>query len=351
MKDALYIIRPNKISDTLQKMLAAACSGRSFTAITSPESLPDLRNARLLFAVDLNTAGYCLPILDVISKLSAAGPHVLAGATVALLVCSPTELHTKSSAADIIFQLNRLGCQFPGHPMVEAVAGLKNFRTWQKTLPLSLEEICLEQCAQLVARLMEFQLPTYKSPRIAALHSNSHSASNTLALWNMVKAELSCRSLEEFNVENGTIMDCKGCSFKTCLHFSKQTSCFYGGIVVEEIYPAIEKADAVVWICPNYNDAVAANISAVINRLTALYRKTGFYDKALYAIIVSGNSGSDSVAMQLLNALCVNKGFYLPPHFCIMETANDPGAIYEVKGIEARAKAFANNILSNSKIF
>jgi multimeric flavodoxin WrbA len=114
--------------------------------------------------------------------------------------------------------------------------------------------------------------------------------------------------------------------------------------MVEEVFPAIEAADAVVWVCPNYNDAVTANLAAVINRLTALYRKTGFYNKALYAVIVSGNSGSDSVAMQLIDALCINKGFYLPPYFCIMAIANDPGAIYKIKNIGTQASAFAERL-------
>jgi multimeric flavodoxin WrbA len=165
----------------------------------------------------------------------------------------------------------------------------------------------------------------------------------------MVKSELANCEIEVLHVENGTVMDCKGCSFKTCLHYSKQSSCFYGGVIVKEIYPAIEKADAVLWICPNYNDAISANISAVINRLTALYRKTGFFEKALYAVVVSGNSGSDSVAMQLLDALCINKGFYLPANFCITAMANDPGAILAVEGIQKTAQAFAENIINNFK--
>ncbi|WDC84159.1 NAD(P)H-dependent oxidoreductase [Caloramator sp. mosi_1] len=95
--------------------------------------------------------------------------------------------------------------------------------------------------------------------------------------------------------------------------------------------PAIEEADAVVFICPNYNDAVSANLSAVINRITALYRRNPFYDKMLFSVIVSGNSGGDSVAKQLIGALNINKGFILPPYFAIMEIANDMGEIKKLK--------------------
>jgi len=349
MSEDIYVIRPKTISNLLSHMIHAACDGRKQIHLIDAAMLPDLTNKSLLLAVELNEAGYCIPVLEIISQLYKNGSNSLAGSKAAILIYSPNDFNTKSTAADIIFQLNLLGCQFPGHPVVEAIGSLNNFKTWQKTIPMTLEEICLEQSARLGERLIEFHISVITSPYIVVLHASSSDTSNTLALWNMVKSGLrSCR-IEELHVENGTILDCNGCSFRTCSHYSKQSSCFYGGVLVEEIYPAIEKADAVVWICPNYNDAVSANISAVINRLTALYRKTSFSHKALYAVVVSGNSGSDSVAMQLLDSLCINKGFYLPSNFCITATANDPGSILEITGIEQKAIAFAQNMLTAAK--
>lgn len=119
--------------------------------------------------------------------------------------------------------------------------------------------------------------------------------------------------------------------------------------MVSDILPAIQKADAVVWICPNYNDALSANITAVINRLTALYRTTSFYNKSLFSIIVSGNSGSDSVAKQLIGALNINKGFRLPPYFSLMEIANDTGEIKKTAGIRDKAYKFAEHMISEIK--
>lgn len=349
MKDELYVIKPNNVSELLTQMIHAASSNSNVIAVTETSPLPDLTNKKILLAVDLNEAGFCIPIIEIISNLYKKGPSALAGSKAAILIYSPNEYNTKSVAANIIFQLNLLGCQFPGHPVVEAVASLKNFKTWQKTLDLTLEEICLAQCAKLEALFKDFEAPQVDTPYIVALHSSSSETSNTLGLWNMVKSQLSNCVIEELHVENGTVMDCNGCSFKTCSHYSKRSSCFYGGVLVKEIYPAIERADAVIWICPNYNDSVSANISAVINRLTALYRKTGFYDKAMFAVVVSGNSGSDSVAMQLLDALCINKGFYLPSNFCITATANDPGDILKVTDIKKISEEFAENIKYNFK--
>ena len=134
-----------------------------------------------------------------------------------------------------------------------------------------------------------------------------------------------------------------------CLHFGEQGGCFYGGVMVQEVYPAIREANALVMLCPNYNDAVSANLTACINRLTALYRTTSFERKALYGIVVSGYSGGDLVAAQLVSSLCINKGFWLPPDFCLMETANDAGSAIRLPGIEERLACFADGMLRQLK--
>ena len=74
------------------------------------------------------------------------------------------------------------------------------------------------------------------------------------------------------SLRNGTVADCNGCEFRTCLHFGEEGRCFYGGVIVDQVYPAIGHADGVLWLCPNYNDALAANLTACINRLTALFQ-------------------------------------------------------------------------------
>ncbi len=89
---------------------------------------------------------------------------------------------------------------------------------------------------------------------------------------------------------------------------------------------------------------MSANLAALINRLTALYRRVNFYNKRIYSVVVSGNSGSDSVTNQLLGALNINKGFQLPPQFALTEIANDPGHILNVEDIDEKAKVFAERI-------
>lgn len=116
--------------------------------------------------------------------------------------------------------------------------------------------------------------------------------------------------------------------------------------MANEVYPAVLAANAVVMLCPNYNDALSANLTACINRLTALFRTVRFYDKALFGIVVSGYSGSDIVAQQLIAALNMNKTFFLPAEFCMLETANNAGTALKLDGIDERISLFAENIIN-----
>ena len=112
----------------------------------------------------------------------------------------------------------------------------------------------------------------------------------------------------------------------------------------DEVYPAVRRCDGIVMLCPNYNDALSANLTAFINRLTALFRQTRFYNKALFALVVSGYSGSDIVARQIISAMNMNKSFYLPGRFALLETANNPGEALAMPDIDCQLDAFADNI-------
>lgn len=117
--------------------------------------------------------------------------------------------------------------------------------------------------------------------------------------------------------------------------------------MVENVYPAVRETDGILLLAPNYNDALSANLTAFINRLTALFRTTRFYDKKLFGIVVSGYSGSDLIAEQMIAALNMNKTFYLPGHFAMMETANHAGEAMKLPGIDRRMRRFAEVIRRN----
>ena len=343
--EAIYLIMPGKISDSFAAVVRIATENYQLTIIKNIQDFSiDLRNKKIIFAVELDECGFNIPLFEMLLKLKKRGDDSLLGSRAVIIIQSPSQLFTKSTAQKIIFLTNQMGCRFPGHPAVEATYNLNNFLTWQKTFNLPFLEIYKEQAQELVKELMEEDLKLINRPKILVLHSSLFKTSNTLMLWKMVKESLCGEDIRELHVENGTVVDCRGCSYKTCIHYSEEKSCFYGGIMVKEILPAIEEADCIIWLCPNYNDAISAKLMAVINRMTVLYKRAKFGDKTLFSLVVSGNSGSDCVAKQLIGALNINKGFRLPPYFTLTATANDPGSIMNILGIDKKAKEFAENI-------
>ena len=259
-------------------------------------------------------------------------------------VLSDVEPRTKDVARDMVFAANQAGCGFLGRPLVEATGSLRNFRTQAQIGGTDEVTAFHAAVAELLSRLNGWEKPA-PIRHVLALHASQRATSNTLALWELVKAGLpSDLGVQEICLRNGTMADCNGCSYTACLHFGEQGGCFYGGPMVDEVYPAVRKCDALVMLCANYNDALAANLTACVNRLTALFRQTRMYDKRLFGLIVSGYSGGDLLARQLISALNMNKSFYLPPRFSLLETANERGSLVKLPGIEAQAAAFARHI-------
>lgn len=341
----IFLIMPGKISDSFAETVKIATENCPLTIIKTVKDLPvNLQNKKIIFAIELDECGFNLPLFEMLLKLKKRGDNVLSGSRAVIIIQSSSELFTKSTAQKMIFLTNQMGCRLPGHPIVEATHNLNNFLTWQKIYNLPLVEIYREQARELVKKLKDENLKLINRPKILVLHSSLFKTSNTLMLWKMVKEGLGGEDIRELHVENGTVVDCRGCSYKTCIHYSEEKSCFYGGVMVKEILPAIEEADCIIWLCPNYNDAISAKLMAVINRMTVLYKRVKFGDKTLFSLVVSGNSGSDCVAKQLIGALNINKGFRLPPYFALTATANDPGSIMKVPGVDQKAKEFAENI-------
>lgn len=343
MEKRLQLIAPGLSEGRLQEVLAFALEGVEARLCGS---LGEVRPGPLLFAVALDDSGMNRTLYAWLRALRGR-PDALSGCVGALLVDGAGELYTKSAARELVLAANASGCAFIGQPLVEATGSLYNFRVRAHTQGTGLMGAYVSAVRGLVERLLSYERPCTASPRILTLYASSRSQSNTYALFQMVKEHLKQGIiLEEIHLRNGSVADCEGCAYTTCLHFGSRGACFYGGVIVDEVYPAILNCDALLLLCPNYNDAVDANLTAFINRMTALFRMTGFYEKALFAIIVSGYSGGDIVASQLISALNMNKSFHLPPRFCMLETANDPGSIHQVEGIKEKAEAFASALSS-----
>lgn len=348
MTQRLTVVCPgDTASERYALTLEHALKGRP-ARIAAKVTAP-LRNQPILFAVPLDKSGVNHGYYGLLAYLRTH-PGCLDGSVGGVLVDGPGDLYTKAVGRELVLCASRAGCAFPGRPLVEAAGNLRNFTVQAKNAGCSLERAYRLAAADLVDRVLSFAPPKRRRPRVLVLHASSHKTSNTLALWGRCRERLEkdC-DITEIGLRNGTLEDCAGCPYTMCLHFGERGGCFYGGVMVQEVYPAIREADAVVLLCPNYNDALPANLTAAINRLTALYRATPFTDKAVFAIVVSGYSGGDIVARQVVSALNMNKGFWLPPNFCLLETANDAGTAVTLPGIEERLSGFTENILRQLK--
>ena len=323
----------------LEELLPPGCAWRD-----PDQGLEGLRGKKLLIAVALDQGGCNLACYKMLSVLRQSD-GLLSGCTAALVVTALGEMYTKDVARDVVLAANLAGCAFLGRPLVEATGSLRNFQVQAQIHGTDEETAFRMAVTELTGRLIRWEGPP-PVRKILALHASVRSTSNTLALWELVKAGLPENvAVEEVGLRNGTVTDCIGCSYTACLHFGEKGGCFYGGVMQEEVYPAVRSADALVMLCPNYNDALSANLTAFINRLTALFRQKRFYEKRLYGLIVSGYSGGDIIARQLISGLNMNKSFFLPARFCLLETANDKGSLVRLPGVADRGRAFAQHIM------
>lgn len=355
----LYLIRPDcgdpVRAERLEALLTAALDGQEVEELTKADELieHDLSGKRILFAICLTRQGINLEytrMLAVIRTNRLAGRF--SGSVGAVIVDGAGELYTKAVARELVFAANRAGMVFPGKALVEGTGSLYNFELLSSLLDMDREEAYRHQMGELVKKLLSFEVPG--SPeKILTIHAGNKKTSNSLMIWEKVKAFLERKpelKISEIGLLNGEIIDCRGCPYETCLHFGESGQCFYGGVMVDQVYPALLEADTLIMVCPNYNDAVSANIMAFINRLTALFRSNDFSAKRFYAIVVSGYSGGDIVCQQIIGAMNFNKNMYLPADFALIETANLPGSILNLEGVDVRAEAFAGRVLNQPSL-
>lgn len=340
---SLTVVLPeNEYASPLLRLLEERLAGRDWTLADGPEGLA---GKRLLFAVALDEGGCNESCYRLLGQLRRRGA-LLEGCVAGLIVTGTGELYTKALARELVLAANLAGCAFLGRPLVEATGSLRNFHTQAAIRGTGLREAFCLAVDELLERL-EGWSPLPPPSRVLALHASVRDTSNTLALWELVRRGLPpAVEVEELNLRNGTLADCGGCSYPTCLHFGERGGCFYGGPMVEQVFPALRRCDTLVMLCANYNDALSANLTAFVNRLTALFRQTRLYDKRLYGLVVSGYSGGDLLAQQLISALNMNKSFFLPPRFVLLETANDKGSLLRLEGVEERGAAFARRMMA-----
>lgn len=338
--DGVTVVRAGA-SGRLENLLAEALAGVPHERILARDCAGKLAGRRVLFAFAIGAFGPDAEICELIAHLRAH-PDAMEGAIGAMLVDGAGELYTKQTADQLALAANLAGCLFPGKPLVEATGSLENWRVQSRRRGVEPERAYRQAARELTVRLRDFSPPTFARPRVLLLHASDRATSNTLQLGGAICERLRADcDIQELSLQNGAVFDCRGCSYTTCAHYAAQNSCFYGGSIVSDVYPALTQSDALLLLCPNYNDSVSANILAFINRLTSLLVFNTLYEKYLYAVVVSGYSGGDLVAQQVLGALCLNKTFMLPPRFCLLQTANDPGDAMRAEGARERIDEFS----------
>lgn len=350
--DELILIKPSCREKSKEKRLTEiveeSIKDYYYERISTVEEfgMSDLKNKKIIFAISLGESGINLELYSILKKIRL-DKNIFQGSTAAIIVDGDSDLYTKSVARDLVFCANSSGCTFIGKPLVEGTKSLQNFNIIAKNMDTDNYQAYINSGKNLVERLMSFKRIKTERPNVLVLHSSNRQKSNSFVLWTKIKGKLKNCEVNEISLENGEILDCIGCPYDTCLHFGGKGKCVYGGVIVEKVYPAILKCNALVMICPNYNDALGANLAAFVNRLTALFRNNDFSEKKLFAIIVSGYSGGDIVAHQLISGINMNKAFVLPSKFALIETANDPDSILEIQGIEEKTSIFAENIMAS----
>ncbi len=344
MSSVLILIRLGA-TRRMERLLDEALDGLAVLTVYGAglKTFP-LSGRRLIFAVGMDAFGPDPSFYETVRWLRQ-NRTALAGCVAGLVVDGGGELYTKQAAQTLVMAANLAGCAFPGKPLVEGTGSLYNQHILAEKLGLTWEETYRRRVRELALRVSGFCFPVFKQPRLLMLHASDRARSNTVWMGREILRMLSPSvCTREISLQNGTIVDCRGCSYTACLHYAKNDTCFYGGAIPEQILPAIRECDAMLFLCPNYNDAVSANLMALFNRMTSLLMQHDLYEKYLFGIVVSGYSGGDLVAQQLLGAMCFNKTAILPPGFCLLQTAHDPGSACRMAGIEERIRQFTARI-------
>ena len=116
----IYLIMPGKISDSFAEVVKTATEDYQLTIIKTIQDFPaDLRNKKIIFAVELDECGFNIPLFEMLLKLKERGDNSLLDSSAVIIIRSSSELFTKSTAQKIIFLTNQMGCRLPGHPIVE----------------------------------------------------------------------------------------------------------------------------------------------------------------------------------------------------------------------------------------
>lgn len=227
MEQELTLVRIGH-SARLERLLPQALAGLRVKELP-PERIEQAAGCRLLFAAALDEYGPDETICRLLRTLRKH-PDCLSGSYGGVIVDGAGELYTKQTARELVLAANQAGCAFPGKPLVEGTGSLYNQHIQAGILHLSWEQTYAHQLRQLAQRLLKFEPPCFARPKLLMLHASDNKRSNTVWIGEQVLARLpDAFETKTISLQNGSIHDCRGCSYEACLHFAAQSRCFYGG--------------------------------------------------------------------------------------------------------------------------
>src|SRR5699024_2269868 len=118
-------ILPEKPSLLLEEMIQTVLQNVNYRTISNTVSIGDLRNKKILFAIELSEIGSSNNLNNIFLELYKQGKNSLLASEAALIIRSNHTMFTKTLAQSIIFLANNLGCSFIGRPLVEATKNLE----------------------------------------------------------------------------------------------------------------------------------------------------------------------------------------------------------------------------------
>lgn len=318
---------------------------------------------KLLVAVSLGDDGVSMALTKLLSQLRLH-QTMLKGCIGGMVVESNSDFYGKSVATDLAFSLSNAGCALVGAPLVELTGTMKHFPPDNTPkFEVDLSDLLDPKSDPLAPMINSVTLlarritgPGFRGkspltgrpnlPKLLSVHSSLDEETNAMDLWGEMKDRLTpFMTCIELSLRNQSVSRCRNCAFSHCKHFRPSGTCFYGSTVPQEIISALIEADALLLICSNYHNGLHPQQLAFIHTLSDLFPRDFFYEKALYALIVSPYSGGDQVAGQILSNLCLENTFYLPPKFAFLQTASLPMEAIATPDIEDRMDLFSHNIL------
>ena len=238
--------------------------------------MENLENRRLLFAVALDPSGCSLAYYGMLQALRGCD-ILLRGSVAGVIVTGVGEFYTKDVARDMVFAANQAGLRLSGPALwwrPPAPCGISASRprsaAWTRKRPSGLA------VAELVDRLTDLgePLPPVRPgagpPRLPAQHLQHPGPVGA-------GEARPCRRRYPWRRSACATAPCPtatGAATPPASTSASRAAAFTAAPMVEEVYPAVRRCDALVMLCANYNDALSANLTACVNRLTALFRQT-----------------------------------------------------------------------------